>query len=333
MPKKLKFFKIFLFVIIFTMIGQTFQYAYSQTEINLQYFPITEDSYVVNNIRAEDEAEKTNVGKQDFLKVWYLNNDDIHLESTAFLKFDVLKLSKKNTNIELQLLPNTITENNVEINLFFIDDNSWTEQEITYSNSPKINSEPIATKIINNPDEWIIFDITDLIKEKKTPTMSFAIKIKTDESIEKLLTFHSKESSYPPRLVANFSEPLKSDGNYLVGDYNIVEGYGEIIIRNSEDHLVGYKKVSKLNIFEHPFVQGEIDSWDVVGTIERDGIEYDMIQRQNELFFEIDIGPGITGMTIGYFEKPVFFIYFSHEQYLLEPGDWITIYYTIFVKK
>jgi len=61
--------------------------------------------------------------------------------------------------------------------------------------------------------------------------------------------------------------------------YNIVDGFLEFILRDSQENLIGYYKTPYLLVLDHEIAQNFTDSWPVVREISFEGTNYEVIQR------------------------------------------------------
>jgi len=124
--------------------------------------------------------------------------------------------------------------------------------------------------------------------------------------------------------------------------YQQVEGVLEILVHNSEGHLVTYLKSTKIHFLDHPIAENLLNSWPVTEIVTRNGQEFEV--HQNVVVMEVDKKsyPGRTGFTIDFqsqglelkegfvYKKKLYLVQVFHNVFLIEKGDTITTVYTVF---
>jgi len=116
-------------------------------------------------------------------------------------------------------------------------------------------------------------------------------------------------------------------------NYNDVDGYIEIIVRDSQGFLVAYMKPTVFKVIDHPLLLAdELKEWRVDETIIRDGQEFQVLKRKLELKIQDEYPSNTIGrFGIGVNEPEQFFVYFSNaHQVPVTNGDQMTMLFTKF---
>jgi len=122
-----------------------------------------------------------------------------------------------------------------------------------------------------------------------------------------------------------------ANGQQVVG-YRSLEGFIEAIVRDSDDKLVMHLKIPRIQALNHDIGTDFINEWNVTKTITRNGTNYEVLQY--EVSKDVSY-PSIYGGAIHYgiqhpAHKLVWKVYANYFQYLVQPGDSVSLVYTIF---
>jgi predicted ester cyclase len=149
----------------------------------------------------------------------------------GFLKFDLSSLPETVSSARLRIHVNTNT-GGTRHSCFFVDDDSWTEDGITYNNKPVVGTR-LDTKGVPFNGNWIEFDVTNqVINELQgDKTISFQI---ADELENIFIIYESKEGANAPILSYgapggsnNFTITANPGSNGSItpgGSYTLIEG-------------------------------------------------------------------------------------------------------------
>ena len=118
---------------------------------------------------------------------------------------------------------------------------------------------------------------------------------------------------------------------HLLG-YPPLEGNLDVTIVDSNGFLAAHFVVPKLSIMNHTIGQKFLDEWDVMGTEKRDGIDYQVLKYERELYVERKfIYGGATHYGISYpFERDIWKLYANYYSYYADAGDLINFTYTVY---
>ena len=109
--------------------------------------------------------------------------------------------------------------------------------------------------------------------------------------------------------------------------YKNFDGFVEIVIRNSDNQLVGYLKTDTLIIFDHPEVFKFIKQQALPKKILINGTTTDVLQMSNVNSFSIDAIRSTTGFASTVIPT-TFLIYVPTFQYAISSGDQVFLYAT-----
>ncbi|MEO6327973.1 MAG: DNRLRE domain-containing protein [Ginsengibacter sp.] len=124
---------------------------------------------------------------------------------SSYLKFS-LPSTDGITSAKLRVYGSN-TEDNSTVNMFIygVDSDAWTENNITWNNAPPASATSLSSLAINTPN-YYEFDVTNFVQTQPANDnmVSFVIKEKLNTS--KLIKVNSKENSRnPPQLVIEYS--------------------------------------------------------------------------------------------------------------------------------
>jgi len=109
-------------------------------------------------------------------------------------------------------------------------------------------------------------------------------------------------------------------------DYILNPGFMEIQVYNSQGFLVTHFVEDTLSILNSTIVEDVINEFPVIKTINRDGQDYEVLQRKGIIEENEDSTPARTGLSFSYNDE-VMLVFSTHYQFLVEKGD-VVVYYT-----
>jgi len=193
-----------LFSLIFLLLIPLIYSSISAQELTLLKLIPTDDAFVITNINDSSDQlglNKVNTGDLEFLKVWYSNNvtsQQEQLISGAYLKFDLSDINSDYVeNAKLNMWANKILSTNTPtpISVFFVEDETWSELDLTFNNKPGFYFEPLDSTKIDNPIKWYSWDITDIVKQEAGSKVSlFLVITDSQENTEEQFNFYSKDN-------------------------------------------------------------------------------------------------------------------------------------------
>jgi hypothetical protein len=135
-------------------------------------------------------------------------------EEVAWLKFDLSTVPKDASivNASLQLYTYTVSET-TNIQAYYCPNNSWSEWNITYSNSPSYDITPIDSETVASPSQTYNWNVTQAV-ENALHNNADAVTIvlgQQDQSTKiSYVAFNSREnlfsnSDYSPRLAIKYN--------------------------------------------------------------------------------------------------------------------------------
>jgi len=191
-------------------------------DYSIKKLPVIEDAYVGANfadLQGFEELRNTNTGNFNFTKIWYSYNatgTNEFFVSTGYLKFDISELNPANViSAELKMYDNIMNTSGADriLAVFIVEDNTWTESELTFDNKPK-SVEKISITQIDDVNNWISWNVTDAIKQSTNSELTLSIIY--DEFFlghEEQTVFNSKESlENQPYLEIVYDEPNNGGG-------------------------------------------------------------------------------------------------------------------------
>ncbi len=144
--------------------------------------------------------------------------------------------------------------------------------------------------------------------------------------------------------VTYFYEALKRDPKHFLSEiklklsskqfpYKTLDGYAVAKVHDSNGRLVANIKVRHLEYLDHKIVHEMIDKWPVIGTITRDGQNYEVRQIQEDIPVDNRYISGGAHHYGIYFPEPFSefgLIHASYWQYQIDKGDIINLSRTVF---
>jgi len=109
-------------------------------------------------------------------------------------------------------------------------------------------------------------------------------------------------------------------------DYISVDGFMEIQVYNSQGFLVTHFVTRDLYILNNTITENAINAFPVKKIFNRDGQEYEFLQKRGVINEKEGSTPGRTGFSFGY-NTEVMLAYATHYQFVVEAGD-VVVYYT-----
>jgi len=118
---------------------------------------------------------------------------------------------------------------------------------------------------------------------------------------------------------------------HLMG-YVPIEGNLDVTIVDSNGFLASHFQVPYLRIINHTLGEELLDEWEIIGTENRNGIDYEVLQFETNLKVErkfIYGGASHYGITYP-FERDIWKLYANYWTYTVDKGDTVTFTYTVF---
>ncbi|WP_018611208.1 DUF7594 domain-containing protein [Segetibacter koreensis] len=120
----------------------------------------------------------------------------------TYLKFRLDSISKVNKAVLRVYGKNTENFSAIKISAFGLNNDSWTEKGITWSNAPAPEAPSLSTTGVTDQLKYYEFDVTDFVKSQFSGDSIVSLVIKDTANQNKNLSFNSKEnSSFPPQLL------------------------------------------------------------------------------------------------------------------------------------
>jgi hypothetical protein len=157
---------------------------------------VSADAYVRNN------GTQDGTGTSLFVK--NITNDEF--DRITYLRFDTRKISAPVFSATLRLHANTVS-GPVTASLFEVDDNSWTETDITWANAPALGNK-ISGALITTNSTWVEWDLTQFLITHTNRIISLALWV--EDPTNENLTLRSREygdGSYSPELTIQSASP------------------------------------------------------------------------------------------------------------------------------
>jgi len=120
--------------------------------------------------------------------------------------------------------------------------------------------------------------------------------------------------------------------------YKRVKGLMEAKINDSHGNLVGYLQTSVIRVLQHQITDIFFDGWKSEFETTLDGIKYKIFQYEHTYTVSEKTWTGRTGIGISTENTDIQFlklflaqwiVYASHQQFILEEGDVLTVTFTI----
>jgi len=114
---------------------------------------------------------------------------------------------------------------------------------------------------------------------------------------------------------------------------NIMDGFIDTTIRDSEGRLVSHLRITNVGILNHITAENMVDQWSITQTVIRNGTEYDVheYQRIREVSRDGNVWGGAKHYGIHIPNHgDIWMIYASYWMFLPSKGDTITYTYTVF---
>jgi hypothetical protein len=217
----------------------------SAATLNSNSYPIA-DSYV------NSATPDTNYGSSLFL----IAGTETFGSSTKiiYLKFNISSIPINaeilNATLNLQYAYGPSCGNAETISAYYVANNSWDENAITYNNQPSLATTPEDTlSVTQGPPEWFSWRVIEAIKNRKEQGLiSIALKGEGPGQCDK--PFNSRESESPPFLAIDYQTPVPTGGSvsgYKINDTNSNRRWdaGEKVISNWTIRLIGITRTGK----------------------------------------------------------------------------------------
>ena len=146
---------------------------------------VSEDAYVRAGRYAND-----NFGSSTELFVKTTTNDDFVRET--LMKFD---LSNYETITSAKIFFYAKAQVSMNVNVYGVDNDSWSENSVTWNNAPSLNTNLGAVALTANYS-WVDLDVSSaVINDFSASDKTFSIGLKDNNNIRKTITINSKENS------------------------------------------------------------------------------------------------------------------------------------------
>lgn len=165
----------------------------------------TDDAFIgldFTNVNDVFGLRTLNTGNDTSLAVWYAYNVTDAKElivATANMKFDLSGINPEDViEANLKLYPHTIRFSGGEqvISAFDLKNNDWEESTASFANGPRLSDTEISFTIVDVPEKWYSWDVTDFVKNYSGSDASVSLGYQNFFSgHEEQAVFHSKESS------------------------------------------------------------------------------------------------------------------------------------------
>ena len=258
----------------------------------------------------------------DFAEVWYMK---------AVVLFELEKYDIAFSYLEkaLEINPNYIKAINKQ-GLILSHQEKY-EEAITYFDQVlEINPNDIDS--LNNKAEMLIriekyeeaityFDQVLEINPIHVKTMLTyaAVLNKLEEYFDaKILLTHALNLD-PKNILAEELYNIASSGI----SYSDLDGELEVIIRDSNNSLVGYYRTTNLKIIDHSIAELALEQWTEEKTITIDGVDYKLLQEVVENVVSAETALGQFGIASN-FEPSTFVVYSYGNAVVINKGDTLT---------
>ena len=121
----------------------------------------------------------------------------------AYIKFSLTDANYTVTSAKLRIYGfNKDNTAPISVSCYGVDDDSWTENGITYSNAPAGTATALSTAVVNNQAKYIEFDVTNYIKTQLAgdKIASFVLRDPANKNVN--LIFNSRDNIHnKPELI------------------------------------------------------------------------------------------------------------------------------------
>jgi len=114
--------------------------------------------------------------------------------------------------------------------------------------------------------------------------------------------------------------------------YTQIKGFLDVKVHDSNGVLTGHMRAPNMKVLDHQISQNMLDEWKVIGTENKNGTEFQIIQFERT----VDVNSrqmvgGASQYGISYpFNRDIWHLYVSYWLYYVDKGDTITFTYTVF---
>ncbi|WP_018611218.1 DUF7594 domain-containing protein [Segetibacter koreensis] len=135
----------------------------------------------------------------------------------SYLKFSLGNASKVGA-AKLRIFGrNADNTASVNISAYSVDNDSWTESTITFSNAPTASTTALSSASVTDQSQYYEFDVTDYVKAQFAGDKVVSFLVKDPSNQNKNLVFNSKENGInAPQLVIGADEPEAPQGNVML---------------------------------------------------------------------------------------------------------------------
>lgn len=112
--------------------------------------------------------------------------------------------------------------------------------------------------------------------------------------------------------------------------YRNLDGYVEIIVRDSDGHLITYSKSLSLRILNDKSAEKFLDEWDVREVITRNGQDFEVLQTETLQTIENELIISNVKKILHLNISKIHLLDTIFRQILVENGDTVNYFYTVF---
>ncbi len=164
-----------------------------------------QDGYVNNGWK-----KTQNYSDEDLIKVKNVGEDvegGIY-DRRGFLMFDLNDLDKKGKlrTAVVEVGVSFTAAKGIPLYLLSVNDNSWSENSLTWANAPQADPDPVSS-LISKKEDVFKWDISDYIADKLDNPGKISFKIDAEEGSDETDEFYSHRSSSGPhpRIIVTFT--------------------------------------------------------------------------------------------------------------------------------
>lgn len=170
--------------------GTDLSVSFTITDQPSEVFPLNPiaDSYVRNGTYSDK-----NYGNDTILIV--KGSSNIGFSRYSYIKFDVRNITNI-TSAQLNIYGHNIdTSTNIILTAFGVNNDTWSENGITFNNQPTNITTALSTVSVNDQEKYWGFDVTNFVKSETNGDSIVSFVIKDILNKNKSLWFNSRENS------------------------------------------------------------------------------------------------------------------------------------------
>jgi glucose/arabinose dehydrogenase len=137
-----------------------------------------------------------------------------------YLRFNIASLGSTVTNATLRLYGSVGNSSSLNVDVFYVPDNTWGESTITFNNKPASSGTSYATKTITGTtQQYYEWNITSLVQQRRTAGSTMVSMVLKCAAKGSFVKFNSKEAaSNMPQLVVTSSTRVSDDNDNASAD-------------------------------------------------------------------------------------------------------------------